>query len=116
MFLTLVLVGVVIQFILGAILCSCSWVLSRQNACSISWASPYECGFIASSTSFDSFSFTYLSLLVFFVVFDLEISLLLNLPERAVSFPSFYYYFLFLVVLSIGFLSEFFWGYVRWGY
>nr|AFH27168.1 NADH dehydrogenase subunit 3 [Breviscolex orientalis] len=116
MFLTLVLVvGVILVWflVIGGV---CSWVWSRLIACSSSWASPYECGFIASSPKFDSFSFTYLSLLVFFVVFDLEISLLLNLPERVVGFSSFYYYFLFLVVLSLGFLSEFFWGYVRWGY
>lgn len=83
---------------------------------SVAWVSPYECGFSSSSLSFNCFSFTYFSLLVFFVVFDLEISLLLNMPEKGLLFSNFVYYFLFLIILSLGFVSEVLWGYVRWGY
>nr|UFQ89159.1 NADH dehydrogenase subunit 3 [Echeneibothrium williamsi] len=81
-----------------------------------SWSSPYECGFVSSSLSFNCFSFTYFSLLVFFVVFDLEISLLLNLPEQGLLFNNFFFYFCFLLILSFGFISEVLMGYVRWGY
>nr|ABO21404.1 NADH dehydrogenase subunit 3 [Grillotia pristiophori] len=80
------------------------------------WSSPYECGFCSNSLSFICFSFTYFSLLVFFVVFDLEISLLLNLPEQGVLFTNFFYYFTFLIILAFGFLIELLTGYVRWGY
>nr|YP_009689728.1 NADH dehydrogenase subunit 3 [Anindobothrium anacolum]QEF29877.1 NADH dehydrogenase subunit 3 [Anindobothrium anacolum] len=80
------------------------------------WSSPYECGFISSSLSFNCFSFTYFCLLVFFVVFDLEISLLLNLPEQGLLYNNFFYYFLFLLILSLGFICEIVLGYVRWGY
>nr|YP_009256957.1 NADH dehydrogenase subunit 3 [Schyzocotyle nayarensis]ANF28231.1 NADH dehydrogenase subunit 3 [Schyzocotyle nayarensis] len=82
----------------------------------MSWSSPYECGFCSNSLSFDCFSFTYFSLLVFFVVFDLEISLLLNLPEQGLLYNNFIYYFSFLIILVFGFLSEIGFGYVRWGY
>nr|YP_009256945.1 NADH dehydrogenase subunit 3 [Schyzocotyle acheilognathi]ANF28207.1 NADH dehydrogenase subunit 3 [Schyzocotyle acheilognathi] len=81
-----------------------------------SWSSPYECGFCSNSLSFDCFSFTYFSLLVFFVVFDLEISLLLNLPEQGLLHDNFIYYFCFLIILVFGFLAEIGFGYVRWGY
>lgn len=81
-----------------------------------SWSSPYECGFCSKSLSFDCFSFTYFSLLVFFVVFDLEISLLLKLPEQGLLYNKFVYYFLFLIILVFGFLFEIMFGYVRWGY
>lgn len=80
------------------------------------WASPYECGFRASSLRFKCFSFTYFSLLVFFVIFDLEISLLLNMPEQGLLYNKFYYYFFFISILVVGFLLELFLGYVRWGY
>lgn len=83
---------------------------------SVSWRSPYECGFGSSSLSFKCFSFTYFSLLVFFVIFDLEVSLLLNMPENGLLFGNFVYYFLFLLILRLGFVSEVLWGYVRWGY
>lgn len=81
-----------------------------------SWARPYECGFSSNSLRFNCFSFTYFSLLVFFVIFDLEISLLLNMPEQGLLFNKFYYYYTFLLILFFGFLLEVLLGYVRWGY
>ena len=91
--------------------------LFKKNSVVISsWASPYECGFSPSSLRFNCFSFTYFSLLVFFVIFDLEISLLLNMPEQDGLFENFYFYYTFLLILAIGFLLEVLMGYVRWGY
>nr|UFQ88271.1 NADH dehydrogenase subunit 3 [Anthocephalum sp. LRP 10373]UFQ88283.1 NADH dehydrogenase subunit 3 [Anthocephalum sp. LRP 10374] len=89
---------------------------NKSDRVSGSWASPYECGFASNSLSFNCFSFTYFSLLVFFVVFDLEISLLLNLPEQGILFNNFFYYFCFLLILCFGFITEIIMGYVRWGY
>nr|AEY84605.1 NADH dehydrogenase subunit 3 [Litobothrium nickoli] len=93
-----------------------SGVFNKNDVVVCSWSSPYECGFCSSSLSFNCFSFTYFSLLVFFVVFDLEISLLLNMPEQGLLFNNFIYYFFFLLILVFGFLSEITMGYVRWGY
>nr|YP_009229561.1 NADH dehydrogenase subunit 3 [Rodentolepis nana]ALT58508.1 NADH dehydrogenase subunit 3 [Rodentolepis nana]BAV82522.1 NADH dehydrogenase subunit 3 [Rodentolepis nana]BBB87204.1 NADH dehydrogenase subunit 3 [Rodentolepis nana] len=93
-----------------------SSLFNQNNNVNILWASPYECGFSPSSLSFNCFSFTYFSLLVFFVIFDLEISLLLNMPEQGLLYNNFYYYFFFISILVVGFLLELFLGYVRWGY
>nr|YP_010499316.1 NADH dehydrogenase subunit 3 [Nippotaenia mogurndae]UWT58593.1 NADH dehydrogenase subunit 3 [Nippotaenia mogurndae] len=93
-----------------------SGIFNKNVVVDTSWASPYECGFNSNSLSFNSFSFTYFSLLVFFVIFDLEISLLLNMPEQGLLFFNFFYYFSFLLILSIGFITEVIFGYVRWGY
>nr|AVN67104.1 NADH dehydrogenase subunit 3 [Dipylidium caninum]UKT60701.1 NADH dehydrogenase subunit 3 [Dipylidium caninum] len=82
----------------------------------ISWASSYECGFVSNSLGFNNFSFTYFSLLVFFVIFDLEISLLLNMPEQGLLFYNFIYYYIFLFMLVVSFLAEVMFGYVRWGF
>nr|YP_009370871.1 NADH dehydrogenase subunit 3 [Khawia sinensis]ALK26535.1 NADH dehydrogenase subunit 3 [Khawia sinensis] len=104
-------------FVLACIiLISCSFFMSRKLSSSGTWASPYECGFIPSSFSFDSFSFTYFSLLIFFVVFDLEISLLLNMPEQSAVWGGFIFYFIFLLILACGFFIEAMCGYVRWGH
>nr|AFH27177.1 NADH dehydrogenase subunit 3 [Caryophyllaeus sp. JB-2012]AFH27178.1 NADH dehydrogenase subunit 3 [Caryophyllaeus sp. JB-2012]AFH27179.1 NADH dehydrogenase subunit 3 [Caryophyllaeus sp. JB-2012]AFH27181.1 NADH dehydrogenase subunit 3 [Caryophyllaeus sp. JB-2012] len=112
------LVGVLLVFMAIAviILIGCSAFVSRYVCCNSSWASPYECGFIPSSISFDSFGFSYFSLLVFFVVFDLEISLLLNMPEQDIFGVCFLYYFLFILILAGGFFVEALLGYIRWGY
>nr|AFH27167.1 NADH dehydrogenase subunit 3 [Atractolytocestus sagittatus] len=109
----LVLIFIILVLVITSGVCS---FLSNNTGVGSSWSSPYECGFICNSPSFDSFSFSYFSLLVFFVVFDLEISLLLNMPEQVTSLVGFYYYISFLVFLSVGFLSEYVLGYVRWGY
>lgn len=83
---------------------------------SINWASSYECGFSSNSVSLNCFSFTYFSLLVFFVVFDLEISLLLNMPEQGSLYFNYLFYYYFIWMLALGFVLEVFFGYVRWGY
>lgn len=85
----------------------------KKKVVLVNWARPYECGFCSNSLSFNCFSFTYFSLLVFFVIFDLEISLLLNMPEQGLLFDKFYYYYAFLLILRVGFLFEVFMGYVR---
>lgn len=51
-----------------------------------------------------------------FVIFDLEISLLLNMPSQGLLFFNFGYYYLFLVFLLIGYVFELFSGYVCWLY
>nr|UFQ89087.1 NADH dehydrogenase subunit 3 [Caulobothrium sp. MZUSP 7990] len=104
-------------FCLFALICFfTSGLFNKSDIVVSAWSSPYECGFCSNSLSFNCFSFTYFSLLVFFVVFDLEISLLLNLPEQGVLFNNFIYYFSFLLILVFGFISEILMGYVRWGY
>nr|AFH27175.1 NADH dehydrogenase subunit 3 [Caryophyllaeus laticeps] len=113
-----IVLGLCVLFmgVAGAVLLGGSATLSRCVCSNGSWASPYECGFIPSSPSFDSFSFSYFSLLVFFVGFDLEISLLLNMPEQDIQGGSFFSYFLFLLIVSLGFFVESVCGYIRWGY
>jgi len=100
----------------AVIFCGVLGVYNKKNRALAVWASPYECGFCSNSLRLDSFRFTYFSLLVFFVVFDLEISLLLKLPYQSVLYGNFPFYFSFLVILSFGFVLEVFSGYVRWGY
>nr|WPK96131.1 NADH dehydrogenase subunit 3 [Microticola blanchardi] len=107
----------VIFFLLFLVICFFSFgVFNKLVSSGLSWASPYECGFSSNSLSFNNFSFTYFSLLVFFVIFDLEISLLLNMPEQGLLFNNFFFYYFFLVILLIGFFLEVILGYVRWSY
>ena len=81
-----------------------------------SWVSPFECGFLSHVIVEKYFSYTYFVLLVFFVVFDLEISLLLKIPFQGVLYKNFFPYLFFLVLLSLGFGVEIHKGYVGWVY
>lgn len=80
------------------------------------WVSPFECGFLSQRLVENYFSYTYFVLLVFFVIFDLEISLLLNIPFQGVLFKKFLYYAFFMVLVSLGFFFEVKKGYVIWSY
>ena len=81
-----------------------------------SWGSSFECGFLAQRLVENYFSYTYFVLLVFFVVFDLEISLLLKMPLQRFLFKNLLYYLLFLLLLVVGFGAEICKGYVDWAY
>lgn len=78
--------------------------------------STFECGFLSQRLVENYFSYTYFILLVFFVIFDLEISLLLNMPLQGLLFKNLSYYLFFLFLLSVGFGVEVNKGYVEWGY
>nr|AMA06573.1 NADH dehydrogenase subunit 3 [Homalogaster paloniae] len=80
------------------------------------WVSPYECGFTSQLSVVNYFSYTCFVLLVFFVVFDLEISLLLNLPLQGLLFKNLSYYLFFLVLLCLGYSVEVYKGYALWVY
>uniref|UniRef100_A0AAU7N3P2 NADH-ubiquinone oxidoreductase chain 3 n=1 Tax=Dollfustrema vaneyi TaxID=438518 RepID=A0AAU7N3P2_9TREM len=80
------------------------------------WVSTFECGFCSGRSNESYFSYTYFILLVFFVVFDLEISLLLNLPYEFCLYKNVFYFLLFLFALCVGYGAEVYSGYVRWGY
>nr|YP_007891025.1 NADH dehydrogenase subunit 3 [Echinococcus felidis]BAN15709.1 NADH dehydrogenase subunit 3 [Echinococcus felidis] len=91
-------------------------LLNKSGIFGFQWCSSYECGFFPAVISLNCFSFTYFSLLVVFVIFDLEISLLLNMPSQGVLFGNFLCYYFFLLVMFFGFIVELFSGYVRWVY
>nr|AYH51368.1 NADH dehydrogenase subunit 3 [Cardiocephaloides medioconiger] len=80
------------------------------------WVSPFECGFLGNVLVENVFSYTYFVLLVFFVVFDLEISLLVNIPYEGVLFKNFLFYYFFIFVLVVGYTFEVTKGYVSWNY
>nr|YP_009160997.1 NADH dehydrogenase subunit 3 [Paragonimus westermani complex sp. type 1]AJA32734.1 NADH dehydrogenase subunit 3 [Paragonimus westermani complex sp. type 1] len=80
------------------------------------WASSFEWGFVSQRVTENYFSHTYFVLLVFFVVFDLKISLLLNMPLQGVLYNNFGFYVLFLCLLVSGFGVEIWKGYAEWSY
>nr|AYH51420.1 NADH dehydrogenase subunit 3 [Tylodelphys immer] len=80
------------------------------------WVSPFECGFLGNILVENVFSYTYFVLLVFFVIFDLEISLLINIPCQGELFKNFFYYYLFITILVLGYTMEVGKGYVSWNY
>nr|YP_007890977.1 NADH dehydrogenase subunit 3 [Taenia laticollis]BAN15637.1 NADH dehydrogenase subunit 3 [Taenia laticollis] len=94
----------------------CSSFLNKLVLSDSSWSSVYECGFFSSVVNLNCFSVTYFFLLVVFVIFDLEVSLLLNMPMQGLLYNNFFYYYFFLFIVLFTYLIEVFTGYVRWFY
>ncbi|RTG79923.1 NAD3 (mitochondrion) [Schistosoma bovis] len=78
------------------------------------WYSSFECGFLGHGLNENFFSFSYLNLLILFVVFDLEISLLLNIVYDGIWYYTFWCYFFFFFFLVLGYMAELKLGYIKW--
>nr|YP_009414362.1 NADH dehydrogenase subunit 3 [Dactylogyrus lamellatus]ALP29102.1 NADH dehydrogenase subunit 3 [Dactylogyrus lamellatus] len=78
------------------------------------WSSSFECGFMSHSLKINSFSSGVFVLLVFFVIFDLEVSLLLNSVYQEEFWSNLLFYCSFLLIMGLSFLIEVFCGFVRW--
>nr|QIQ48857.1 NADH dehydrogenase subunit 3 [Schistosoma spindale] len=78
------------------------------------WYSSFECGFLNHGLNENFFSFSYLNLLIFFVVFDLEISLLLNIVYDGVWYYTFWCNFFFFFFVFFGYIVELNLGYIKW--
>nr|UHA56283.1 NADH dehydrogenase subunit 3 [Bipalium vagum] len=78
--------------------------------------SVFECGFDSSSSSRLPFSLRFFLVLIFFLLLDIEVCLLLQLPYEFLN--NFYgnriFFFFFLLILLIGVLEEFRRGFLNW--
>lgn len=75
--------------------------------------SSYECGFDINSKTRNSFSYRFFLISILFLIFDVEIALILPVPYFCIGVGSFFF-LLFLVVLVVGLLFEYFTGILRW--
>nr|UZH92105.1 NADH dehydrogenase subunit 3 [Sclerolinum annulatum]UZH92118.1 NADH dehydrogenase subunit 3 [Sclerolinum annulatum]UZH92131.1 NADH dehydrogenase subunit 3 [Sclerolinum annulatum] len=69
-----------LAFLIPPILFLMSWWLSHRPPSSINKLSPYECGFDPKNNARMPFSLRFFLLVVLFLVFDIEIVLLMPLP------------------------------------
>nr|YP_007891001.1 NADH dehydrogenase subunit 3 [Hydatigera krepkogorski]BAN15685.1 NADH dehydrogenase subunit 3 [Hydatigera krepkogorski] len=113
MFLSGLVLFSLLMILIGFFCCS---LLNEMIKTNISWSSCYECGFFSGLMNLNCFSVTYFNLLIVFVIFDLEISLLLNMPTQGLMYWSFCGYYVFLSILLVGFLVEILSGYIKWIY
>nr|UKQ56146.1 NADH dehydrogenase subunit 3 [Gyrodactylus sp. FZ-2021] len=89
------------------------WNNSLEAICNV-WVSSFECGFLSYSSPYSSFTNGFISFLVLFVLFDLEVSLFLNFCFNLSLYNTFFFYYIFLFILCIGFTFEVLSGSVKW--
>lgn len=73
----------------------------------------YECGFRVSDDTRSFFSFRFFFITILFLVFDIEIALILPLPF-IIGGEGIWYYILFMWVLVIGLAYEYWYGSLKW--
>lgn len=95
-----------------------AWVLARrQNYSSREKITPYECGFDPNHNARVPFSIRFFLLAIIFVVFDIEIVLLIPLPLLWYNTPITYIYLrslIFLTILLLGLFHEWNQGSLDW--
>nr|YP_009072495.1 NADH dehydrogenase subunit 3 [Oxyopes sertatus]AIP86899.1 NADH dehydrogenase subunit 3 [Oxyopes sertatus] len=76
--------------------------------------SSYECGFDINSLARIVFSYRFFLLAILFIIFDVEISLMLPVPYLMVSYMGVIVFCLFMFILLLGLMYEYFFGSLDW--
>jgi len=110
-----ILVFLFTSFILSLILFSLSYLIIPKNIDSEK-ISAYECGFNPFDDARVTFDIRFYLVAILFLIFDLEISFLFpwSLVLREISFFGFWIMIIFLLILTIGFIFEWYKGALEW--
>jgi len=94
-----------------------AWILATRSTTDREKSSPFECGFDPKNTARIPFSLRFFLLALIFIVFDIEIVLLIPLPILARSLPTtsvIITRIIFLTILLIGLFHEWNEGSLDW--
>nr|QJQ26870.1 NADH dehydrogenase subunit 3 [Osedax rubiplumus]QJQ26883.1 NADH dehydrogenase subunit 3 [Osedax rubiplumus] len=110
------LIPVLISIILPVVFMTLAWWLSSRPLPTLNKYSPFECGFDPKNTARIPFSLRFFLLAVIFLVFDVEIVLIIPIPVTLLLTPS---STLFLsisiaMILAVGLFHEWNEGSLNW--
>ena len=110
-----ILIYSLISFALSCVIILASYVLALQNA-DMEKISAYECGFNPFENARFKFNVKYYLVAILFIIFDLEISFLFSWSINLENFVFFGFWtmFVFLVLLTVGFVYEWKKGALDW--
>lgn len=74
----------------------------------------YECGFEIISYTRDTFSYRFFLISILFIIFDVEISLILPIPYLIRRELGLWIFILFLIILLLGLIYEYICGSLDW--
>nr|YP_010610694.1 NADH dehydrogenase subunit 3 [Opisthoteuthis massyae]WAP91462.1 NADH dehydrogenase subunit 3 [Opisthoteuthis massyae]WAP91488.1 NADH dehydrogenase subunit 3 [Opisthoteuthis massyae] len=104
-------------FFLNCILLSINILISKSSQKDREKSSPFECGFDTSSNTRSPFSMRFFLLAVIFLVFDIEIILLIPISINMINSPSTDQVsstMIFLMILLFGLIHEWNQGSLNW--
>nr|YP_009344682.1 NADH dehydrogenase subunit 3 [Bujurquina mariae]ALR68891.1 NADH dehydrogenase subunit 3 [Bujurquina mariae] len=112
----LVMTTIIISIVLSTVLALVSFWLPMMTP-NHDKLSPYECGFDPLGSARLPFSLRFFLVAILFLLFDLEIALLLPLPwadQLSSPLMTFIWAFIFLTFLSLGLIYEWIQGGLEW--
>lgn len=108
---------VAIAVILSSLVFLLAWTLNSRAIKDREKTSPFECGFDPNKSARIPFSLRFFLLTIIFLMFDVEVVLLIPIPQALNSIHSYFILisgFLFLIGLLIGLLHEWREGSLEW--
>nr|YP_010564838.1 NADH dehydrogenase subunit 3 [Anoplodactylus australis]UZA61241.1 NADH dehydrogenase subunit 3 [Anoplodactylus australis] len=108
--------SILIMMMIPLVLLMLSMLISVKNFTEEAKYAPIECGMIPLSPPFSPFSLQFFLIAILFMIFDVEIALLLPLPFSLMTnmFSFFIIATLFLIILLLGILYEWYNGALNW--
>nr|BDQ44485.1 NADH dehydrogenase subunit 3 [Manus koellikeri] len=94
-----------------------AWVLAARSTEDREKSTPFECGFDPKNTARIPFSMRFFLLAIIFIVFDIEIVLLMPIPTMLMTsynMHTIFTYMVFIIVLILGLIHEWNEGSLDW--
>nr|AVW86104.1 NADH dehydrogenase subunit 3 [Lepidonotopodium sp. YZ-2018] len=108
---------IILTLLIPALILMLSMFISFRSSEDQEKCSPFECGFDPKSNARIPFSLRFFLLAVLFLIFDIEIVILMPsplLPQTFISSSSLITLMLFLLILTIGLFHEWHEGSLNW--
>jgi len=114
----IILIGFTAAIIVPRAILIIIYILSIRSNNDREKLSPFECGFDPNHTARIPFSTRFFLLAIIFIVFDIELVLLIPIPIILINYNSLIILtsLLFLLILLIGLLHEWNQGSINWSY
>ena len=112
---SIIFIFLIISTIISSIIFFASYLVGRQNP-DPEKISAYEWGFNPFSDARNKFDVKFYLVAILFIIFDLEVSFLFPWVVTLYKYPlfSFWVMFVFLIILTIGFVYEWRKGALEW--
>nr|YP_009117193.1 NADH dehydrogenase subunit 3 [Neoscona theisi]AJE26549.1 NADH dehydrogenase subunit 3 [Neoscona theisi] len=108
------LFSLVLSFVLVVVVSILFFMVSYKKLMDTETFSSYECGFNVKSVARMFFSFRFFLISILFLIFDIEIALMLPIPYLMLSGDKMMIIYMFFFVLVLGLIYEYFYGSLNW--
>nr|YP_009240931.1 NADH dehydrogenase subunit 3 [Neoscona adianta]ALF63165.1 NADH dehydrogenase subunit 3 [Neoscona adianta] len=107
-------VGLLLSFLMVVIVSILFFMIPYKKLLDTETFSSYECGFNVKSIARMFFSFRFFLISILFLIFDIEIALMLPIPYLMLSGDKMMIIYMFFLVLVLGLVYEYMYGSLNW--